>query len=258
VIEERAKRKLAAIFSADVQGYSRLMADNEEATVRTITAYREVMTSLIKEHRGRVADAKGDNVLAEFSSVVDAVRCAVEVQKELKERNSELPEQRRMEFRIGINLGDVIEEEGIVYGDGVNVAARIEKLAEGGGICISRMVFDNVKNKLKLGYEYLGEHSVKNITEPVRVYRVRMEGVDSGGEMGKALSLPDKLSIAVLPFVNMSGDPGQEFFSDGITEEIITALCKTPKLFVVARNSTFTYKGKPVKVQQVGRELGVL
>ena len=255
--QQSFKRKLTAILSADVKGYSRLMADDEEATVRAITAYREVMTRLIKEHRGRVVDAKGDNMLADFASVVDAVRCAVGVQKELKERNSDLPEHRRMEFRIGINLGDVIEEEGTIYGDGVNVAARLEGLAEGGGICISGIAFDQVKNKLKLGYEYLGEHSVKNIAEPVRVYRVRMEGVDSGGEMGKALSLPDKPSIAVLPFVNMSGDPEQEYFSDGITEEIITALSKTPRLFVIARNSTFTYKGKPVKVQEVGRELGV-
>jgi len=257
VTEERAKRKLAAILSADVKGYSRLMADDEEATVRTLNAYREVMTSLIKEHRGRVVDAKGDNVLAQFSSVVDAVRGAVEVQKELKEKNSGLPEHRRMEFRIGINLGDVIEEAGTIYGDGVNVAARIEGLAEGGGICISGTAFDHVEGKLRLEFEYLGEQSVKNIKKPVRVYRVKMASRLSDLVIGRELPLPDKPSIAVLPFVNMSGDPEQEYFSDGITEDLITDLSKISGLFVIARNSTFTYKGKPVKVDQVGRELAV-
>jgi adenylate cyclase len=280
--EERAKRKLTAILSADVKGYSRLMGEDEEATVRTISAYREVMTGLIEGQNGRVVDAKGDNLLAEFPSVVDAVRCAVKIQKELKVRNDELPENRRMEFRIGINLGDVIEEEKTIYGDGVNIAARLESLAEGGGICISRTAFDQVKNKLDVGYEYLGEHSVKNIAEPVRVYKVLMKSEYSGKVIGEerpkpkqwrwaavasavmlivvvgafaiwnfyfrsppmevasvekmAFPLPDKPSIAVLPFVNMSGDPEQEYFSDGLTEEIITALSKVPKLFVIARN----------------------
>ena len=299
--EEQAKRKLTAILSADVKGYSRLMADDEEATVRTINAYRDLMTGLIKDHRGRVVDAKGDNVLAEFSSVVDAVRCAVQVQKELTDRNSELPEHRRMEFRIGINLGDVIEEQGTIYGDGVNVAARLEGLAEAGGICISGTAFDQVKNRVSVGYEYQGKQSVKNIPDPVRVYKVLLEPEAAGKVIGEeeprprkkrwaaiaavavlavvaggllwnlylrpevepasvekmALPLPEKPSIAVLPFANMSGDPEQEYFSDGISEEIITALSKTPKLFVIARNSTFSYKGKPVKVQQVAEELGV-
>jgi len=299
--EKKAKRKLTAILSADVKGYSHLMQDDEEATVRTITAYRGVMSTLIQEHDGRVVDAKGDNVLAEFASVVDSVRCGVEIQKELKVRNDELTENRKMEFRIGINLGDVIQEEETIYGDGVNIAARLEGLAEGGGICISRMAFDNVKNKLNVGYEYLGEHSVKNIAEPVRVYKVLMEPEYAGKVVGEerpkpkqwrwaaiaigfivvvgalaiwnfyfrpppiepasadkmAYPLPDKPSIAVLPFVNMSDDPKQEYFSDGITEEIITGLSKIPKLFVIARNSTFTYKDKPVKVQQVAEELSV-
>jgi adenylate cyclase len=255
--EKGFKRKLAAILSADVKGYSRLMGDDEEATVRTLTAYREVLSTLIQQHNGKVVDSPGDNLLAEFASVVDAVKCAVAVQNEIRVRNEKLPENRRMQFRIGVNLGDVIEEEGRIYGDGVNIAARIEALAEAGGICISRNVFEQVKNKLKLGYEYLGEHTVKNITEPVRTYRILMESNITVPEKGKGLRLPEKPSIAVLSFDNISGDPEQEYFSDGITEEIITALSKVPKMFVIARNSTFTYKGKPVKVQQVGEELGV-
>jgi adenylate cyclase len=297
--EERVKRKLTAILSADAKGYSRLMGEDEAATVQTLKVYREAMTSLIKEHGGRVVDSPGDNLLAEFGSVVDAVDCAAKIQEELKAKNVELPESRRMEFRIGVHLGDVIDDETRIYGDGVNVAARIEGLAEAGGVCISRMAFDNVKNKLNLGYEYLGEHSVKNIAEPVRVYRVLMEAEAAGKVIGEerprrwrwlaaavalivvvvglaiwnfylrppqiepasvermAFPLPDKPSIAVLPFVNMSEDKGQEYFSDGLTEEIISALSKAPKLFVIARNSTFTYKGKPVKVQQVSEDLGV-
>jgi len=298
------KRKLSAIFSADVKGYSRLMAADESATVKTITAYREIMAILIKQHRGRMVDSPGDNVLAEFVSVVDAVQCAVAVQKEFKARNAELPEDRRMEFRIGVNLGDVIEEEDRIYGDGVNIAARLESLADPGGICISKTAFDQIETKLPLGYEYLGEQHVKNIPKPVGAYRVLMEprvtvaeeiekekavplwrrkSILAGGvalllvviaaliwtfyfrpppmEVASvekmAFPLPDKPSIAVLPFVNMSGDPEQEYFSDGVTEEIITALSKTPKLFVIARNSTFVYKDKPTKVQKVGRELGV-
>jgi len=295
------KRKLTAILSADVKGYSRLMGEDEEATVRTITAYREVIGSVVQKHRGRVVDSPGDNILAEFASVVDAVRGAVEIQEELKSRNAELPENRRMEFRIGVNLGDVIHEEERIYGDGVNIAARIESLADGGGICISGSSFEQVKNKLELGYEYLGEHSVKNIAEPVRVYRVLMQPEAIGKVIGEerpvprrgqrvalaavivlllmvgglliwrattppveltsvekmAFPLPDKPSVAVLPFDNMTGDPQQEYLSDGISENIISALSKISKLFVIARNSTFTYKGKPVKVQQVSEELGV-
>jgi adenylate cyclase len=297
------KRKLTAILSADVEGYSRLMSEDDEATVRTITAYREVIAVVVQKHRGRVVDSPGDNILAEFASVIDAVSSAVEIQEELRVRNAELPEDRKMEFRIGVNLGDVIHEEERIYGDGVNIAARIEGLAEGGGICISRTVFDQVRNKLKLGYEYIGEHSVKNIAQAVRVYRVLTEPEDVGKVIGEkmaplkqrwklalaavvfviigaigvtlwntyfrplsvevasvekmAFPLPDKPSIAVLPFDNLSGDPKQEYFSDGLTEEIISALSSVPKLFVIARNSTFTYKGKPVKVQQVSEELGV-
>ena len=296
------KRKLTAILSADVEGYSRLMGEDEEATVRTLKTYRELIAMIVQKHQGRVVDSPGDNLLAEFGSVVDAVRCAVEIQEELKARNAELPENRRMVFRIGINLGDVIEEEERIYGDGVNIAARVESLAEGGGICISRTAYDQVKNKLTLGYEYLGEHTVKNITEPVRVYRVLMEPEAAGKVIGEerprpkkwrwaalavvliivagalaiwnfflrpapsvepasvermAFPLPDKPSIAVLPFANMSGDPEQEYFSDGITEDLITDLSKISGLFVIARNSVFTYKGKAVKVEEVGQELGV-
>jgi len=302
--EEGFKRKLTAILSADVAGYSRLMAEDDTATVKTLETYREVMSTLIKQHRGHVIDSPGDNLLAEFSSVVDAVQCAVAVQKEFQARNVDLPENRRMEFRIGINLGDVIEEGDRIYGDGVNIAARLESLADPGGICVSKTAFDQIETKLPLGYEYLGEQPVKNIPKPVGVYRVLMEprvtvaeeiekekavplwrrkSILAGGfalvlvviaaliwnsyfrspplEVASvekmAYQLPDKPSIAVLPFNNLSGDPEQEYFSDGLTEEIISALSKIPKLFVIARNSTFTYKGKPVKVQQVAEELGV-
>ena len=299
------KRKLTAILSADVKGYSRLMGEDEKGTVRTLNAYREVMANLTQQHHGRVVDATGDNLMAEFASVVDAVECAVEIQKELKSRNAELPENRRMEFRIGINLGDVIEEEGRIYGDGVNIAARIESLSEPGGICISGTAFDQVENKLSLGYEYLGEQTVKNITKPVRAYRVLMEPEAAGKVIGEkkvkprqwqkagiglvvavivvvvavaiwriylrptpphgevaskekmAFPLPDKPSIAVLPFTNMSGDPKEEYFSDGLTEQIITSLSKFQRLFVIAQNSTFVYKGKPVKIQKVAEDLGV-
>jgi adenylate cyclase len=353
--KQEVKRKLTAILNADVKGYSRLMGEDEKGTVRTLNAYKEVMTGLIQHHRGRVVDAPGDNVLAEFGSVVDAVECAVEIQKELKTRNADLPENRKMEFRIGVNLGDVIEDGEQILGDGVNIAARLESLSEAGGICISGTAFDHVENKLSLGYQYLGEQAVKNIAKPVRVYRVLMEPEAAGKVIGEkktkprqwqrvalglivavilviaavviwrfysppapqpevaskekvvtpqpekaptaappsaevapkekvvpplpekvtkptppptprfevaskekmAFSLPDEPSIAVLPFVNMSGDPKQEFFSDGITEEIITALSKVRHLFVISRQSTFSYKGKPVKVKQVSEELGV-
>jgi adenylate cyclase len=299
------KRKLAAILSADVEGYSRLMGEDEEATVRTITTYREVMTTIILKHRGRVVDSPGDNILAEYASVVDAVQSAVEIQEVFRAKNAELPENRRMHFRIGINLGDVIQEGERIYGDGVNVAARMETLSEGGGICISGSAYEQIENKLALGYEYIGAHTVKNIVKPIRVFRVPIGPEAVGKVIGEkkvepkrgkfaalaaviaivvviggimlwkssqrtvsppeevasvekmAFQLPDKPSIAVLPFVNIGGDPEQEYFSDGITEEIIAALGSVPKLFVIARNSTFTYKGKPVKVQQVAEELGV-
>jgi adenylate cyclase len=258
------KRKLIAILSADVKGYSRLMSEDEVGTIRTLNIYKEVMANLIQQHHGRVVDAPGDNLLAEFASVVDAVQCAVEIQKELKTRNAELPENRRMEFRIGVNLGDVVEDGEQILGDGVNIAARLESLSEAGGVCVSGTAFDQVENKLGLGYEYLGEQTVKNIAKPVRVYQVLMEteavaqrGLEVASKEKMTFPLPDLPSIAVLPFENMSGDPKQEFFSDGITETIITALSKVPNLFVIAQNSTFTYKGKPVKVKQVSEELGV-
>jgi adenylate cyclase len=356
---QEVKRKLTAILSADVKGYSRLMGEDEKGTVHTLNAYREVITGLIQHHRGRVVDAPGDNVLAEFSSVVDAVECAVEIQKKLKTRNADLPENRRMEFRIGVNIGDVIEDGERILGDGVNIAARLESLSEAGSICISGTAYDQVENKLSLGYEFLGEQAVKNIAKPVRVYRVLMEPEAAGKVIGEkkvkpgqwksvaiglvvilivvaaavviwklyspsvpqpevaskekiptpqpekpsatiptgpapsaktvlkekvmpplpeklskpvtppppkeevaskekmAFPLPDVPSIAVMPFVNVSEDPKQEFFSDGITESIITALSKVPRLFVISRQSTFFYKGKPVKVKQVSEELGV-
>jgi len=301
---QEVKRKLAAILSADVKGYSRLMGADEEGTLRTLTAYREIMAKLIEQHHGRVVNAPGDALLAEFESVVDAVKSAVEIQRELAKRNADLPTLRRMEYRIGINLGDVMVDGESIYGDGVNIAARMESLADGGGICISGTAFDQVRNKLELGYEYLGEQAVKNIALPVRVYKILLEPEAAGKVIGEkkvkpkswqkpitllaiililiaaaiaawkfyirptppvevaskekmAFPLPDKPSIAVLPFTNMSGDPKEEYFSDGITEEIITALSKTPHLFVISRQSTFTYKGKPVKVKQVSEELGV-
>ena len=301
--EEEFKRRLTAILSADVEGYSRLMREDEEATVRTVTTYRTAMTHLIQQYRGRVVDTPGDNVLAEFTSVVDAVNCSVEIQRELAERNAELPENSRMRFRIGINLGDILEEGDRIYGDGVNIAARMESLAEAGGICISGTVYDAIESKIGLEYEYLGEHEVKNIDKPIRAYRVlsfpgaaahrvvkakkavkknwrntmiaivavlvvvavaavwhfyfRAPLIEPASVDSMAFPLPDKPSIAVLPFVNMSEDSKQDYFSDGMTEEIITALSKVPKLFVIARNSTFTYKEKPVKVNQVAEELGV-
>ena len=261
------KRKLTAVLSADVAGYSRLMGEDEAATVRTLEAYKQVMFSLIRQHRGRVVDSPGDNLLAEFASVVDAVQCGVAVQKELQARNADLPENRRMQFRIGINLGDVIEEGDRIYGDGVNIAARLEALADPGGICISKTAFDHIESKLPLGYQFLGQQTVKNIAKPIAAYKVLMEPRIIDKEQEEEVEnehpdkspppLPDKPSIAVLPFVNMSDDPEQEYFSDGITEEIITGLSKVSRLFVIARNSTFTYKGTPIKVQKVGRELGV-
>jgi adenylate cyclase len=302
---QEIKRKLVAILSADVKEYSRLMSQNEVGTIRTLDAYKNATSEMVVQYKGRVVDSTGDNLMAEFASVVDAVNCAVEVQRELAERNAELPDSRRMEFRIGINLGDVVEEEGRLYGDGVNIAARLQTLAEGGGICISGTVYDQVKSKLGLEYEHLGEQTVKNIAEPVRVYRVlsfpgaaahrvvqaktavvtkyRRAGlaiavvllIGVGGVLAwhfflrpttavevasrkkMTFPLPDKPSIAVLPFVNMSKDPDQEYFCDGITDQIITSLSIIPRLFVIARNSTFVYKGKPIKVGKVAEELGV-
>jgi adenylate cyclase len=260
---EGFKRKLTAILSADVEGYSRLMGEDEISTIRTLKNYKEIMTKLIQQYRGRVVDAPGDNMLAEFASVVDAVQCAVEIQCELAECNQESSQECKMYFRIGVNLGDVVEEEDRIYGDGVNIAARMEKLCEGGGVCISGTAFEHVENKLDLEFEDLGEHEVKNIKKPVRVYRVlscpgtAAQRVEPASVEKMAFPLPEKPSIAVLPFDNMSGDPEQDYIADGISENIISALSYIPEMFVIARNSSFTYKGKPVKVQQVSEELGV-
>ncbi len=301
---EGFKRKLTAILSADAVGYSRLMGEDEAATVRTLETYRRVISDLIQQHRGRVVDAPGDNILAEFASVVDAVQCAVAVQKEIQARNLELSETRRMQFRIGINLGDVIEEEDRLYGDGVNIAARLESLAEPGGICVSKTAFDHIETKLPLGYEYLGEQTVKNIAKPVPAYKVLMEPrvtikapaplkpktaarrrfialvsilliatgaavfwrfviiraspkVEKASRQQMAFPLPDKPSLAVMPFLNLTGESNQDFFCDGLTEGLITALSKVPQLFIIARESTFRYKGQGVKTKQLSEELGV-
>ncbi len=301
--EKGFKRKLAAILSSDVEGYSRLMGEDEEATVRTLMVYREVLTTLIQQHNGKVLDSPGDNLLAEFVSVVDAVQCAVAVQKEIKARNEELSENRRMQFRIGINLGDVIQEEERIYGDGVNIAARLEGLAEPGGICISKTAFDHIESKLPYGYDFLGDQTIKNIAKPVGAYRVLMEprvtisgkpekekvsglrrlpilaGVaaavvmavvvgiwqfypkppkeDSPSVEKAASSLSEQPSIAVLPFANMSNDPEQEYLCDGIADQIINSIAKIPYITVIARNSSFAYKGKSVNVQQIAGDLGV-
>src|SRR3989475_2660214 len=286
-------RKLAAILSADVEGYSRLMGEDEAATVQILTTYRAVIEALVQQHRGRIVDSPGDNLLAEFASVVDAAQCGVAIQRELKIRNTPVPLHRRMNFRLGINLGDVIVDGERIYGDGVNIAARLESLAPGGGICIAGSVYEQVKGKLALRYEDLGAQPVKNITEPVRVYRVREEpavavppaspheprtatswrqvvlavtvllavlgaGVGAWQLVARpSTSSPNKPSIAVLPFVNISGDVQQEYFSDGMTEDLINGLAGLEGLLVIARTSTFPYKGKAVRPEQVSRELGV-
>ncbi len=249
------KRKIAVILAADVEGYSRLMGADEEATLDTLAAYRRAMDDRIVERGGRVVGSAGDSLLAEFPSAVEAVRCGVEIQGELGKRNAELDSDRRMAFRIGINLGDVIAADGDIFGDGVNVAARLEKIADAGGVCISGTVYDQVKGKVEVGYDDLGAQHVKNIAEPVRAYRVRLA---AEAAPTATLNVPSETpSVAVLPFDNMSADPEQEYFSDGMTEDVITTLSKLSGLLVIARNSTFTYKGKAVKVQDVGTELGV-
>jgi TolB-like protein/class 3 adenylate cyclase len=284
-----SRRKLAAILSADVVGYSRLMAANEAATVETLKSYRDIIARLVVRRGGRVVNAPGDALLAEFPSAVEAVQAAVEVQKSLEGHNIELESERRMQFRIGVNLGDVIEEaDGTIYGDGVNIAARMEALAEAGGVCISSTVYDAVEGKLSFGFDFLGEQQVKNIAKPVRVYRVRAEprpisrrsalpkiGSKQLGMLAGAVlliiaasfwgmkdrnsgpALPEKPSIAVLPFDNIGDDPKWERFSDGITEDIITDLSHSKDLIVIARNSTAVYKGKPVDIRQIGRDLSV-
>ena len=298
--DERANRKMSAILSADVKGYSRLMSADEEGTVKALNDCREIIARCVDDHRGRIVDSPGDNVLAEFISTVEAVKCAVKIQEDLKVRNADLPESERMEFRIGINLGDVIEEGDRIYGDGVNIAARLEGLAEAGGICISGTAFDQVKGKLQLGYQFVGKQTVKNIPDPIRAYKVLMAPEDAGKIIGEAkpnkwrwvlaaaamlaavvvaffisniyfgpppiesasvdkmaYPLPDKPSIVVLPFDNLSGDPKEDYFSDGITEQIITTLSRYPRLFVIARQSAFRYKDKPANIQKVAEDLGV-
>jgi adenylate cyclase len=301
------KRKLAAILSANAEGTSRLMGEDEAATLQTSKGYRQEMCSLIENHQGRVVDSSGSSLLAEFERVVEAVQCAIEIQEQLRERNDALPEASRTPYRIGVHLGEVTEEEGKVRGDGVDVAVLLDSLADGGGICVSGSVYNQVKGRLKAEYESLGAHRVQNIAEPVRAYRVLKKPEKSVHAFGKtwllshletrldiiklivlamsvlvgiaglwntyfragpppagvasvqrmALPLPDKPSIAVLPFENMTGDPKQEYFADGFTEQIITSLSKIPALFIISRTSSFSYKGKPVKVQQVSEELGV-
>jgi len=312
------ERKLVAILSADVVGYSHLMGADEVGTLRTLTASREVPDALIQQHRGRIVGTAGDSILAEFASVVNAAQCAVEIQHALHDRNANLPADQRMEFRIGVNVGDVVVEGEQIYGDGVNVAARIQSLADAGGIFLSGTVYDQIENKLSFAYEYLGEQAVKNIAKPVRIYRLRVGeslshqvtsqkskvesqrkrwlGVtdrawaavaslaliavtliavrsfspptpstqppmpstspplstqDSALRTSAALTLPDKPPIVVLPFTNMSNAPEQDYFSDGITEDITTDLSKLASLFVIARNSAFTYKGKTAKIQDI-------
>ena len=252
-------RRLAAILAADVAGYSRLMGADEEGTLERLKALRrEFFDPKIAEHRGRIVKIIGDGLLVEFASVVDAVRCAVEVQQGMPERDTGAGADNRIELRIGINLGDVIVEGDDLYGDGVNIAARLEGIAEPGGICVSGIVHDQVQSRVDCAFEDLGEQQVKNITRPVRVYRVRdATSKSSTAPVQPMPPLPDKPSIAVLPFANMSGDPQQDYFADRMVEEIITALSRIRWLFVIARNSSFTYKSQSIDVKQVGRELGV-
>ena len=259
-MEDRLPRKLAAILYADVAGYSRLTGDDEDATHRRLRDYLDLIAKTIEDHGGQVMHYAGDAVLAKFDAVVDALTSAVSVQEQLKNQNADLPDERKVQFRIGVNSGDVIEDRGDIYGDGVNVAARLESLADAGGICISESVRTAIGKKLDLTYESMGEQQVKNIEEPVRAYKVALAAEEKTQVTlpdKPALELPDKPSIAVLPFTNMSGDPEQEYFSDGITEDIITALSRMPWFFVIARNSTFIYKTKAVNVKDVARELGV-
>src|SRR5258708_1755752 len=257
-------RRLAAILAVDDAGYSRLMGEDEEGTLTALKAIRrELSDPKIKEHRGRIVKTTGDVLLVEFASVVDAVRCAVDVQREMALRNTAIPTERRIEFRMGINLGDIIIDGRDIFGDGVNVAARLEALAEPGGICVSRVVRDQVRDKLDFAFADMGEQQVKNIARKVRAHRILLGDGPSlaepsaGAPATPAPALSDKPSMAVLPFQNMSGDPEQEYFADGIVEDIITGLSRMKWLFVIARNSSFTYKGRAVDVKQVGRELGV-
>ncbi len=260
--ELRTARRLAAIFAADVAGYSRLMGADEEGTLATLRGHRrELVDPLVARHQGRIVKTTGDGLLIEFASIVDAVRCAVVMQQGMEDRNANVDESQRIRFRVGINVGDVIVEDDDIFGDGVNVAARLEALAEPGEICVSATVREHVGEKLPIGFVDLGEHSVKNIARPVHVYRIeaRVEPKNAvqGEPVQAVLALPDRPSIAVLPFTNMGGDVEQEYFADGMVEDIITGLARIKWLFVIARNSSFAYKGRSVDVKQAGRELGV-
>lgn len=260
VTGERVERRLAAILAADVEGYSRLMGRDEVSTLRDLTQRRTILDGLIAAHRGRIANTAGDSVLAEFGSAVDAVQCAVEAQAALSEANAALSPDNRINFRIGIHVGDVMVKGGDLFGDGVNIAARLQTLASAGGTCISGAAHDQVRKILPFVFSDLGAQQVKNIEEPVRAFAITMKGASpilSSSNASAPFALPDKPSIAVLPFQNMSGDPEQEYFADGMVEDIITALSRFKSLFVIARNSSFTYKGKAVDIEQVGRELGV-
>jgi adenylate cyclase len=253
--EERMERRLAAILAADIAGYSALMGADEARTVRDLKGHQAIVLPMIGEFAGRIIDTAGDGILAEFASVVNAVKCALAIQSTMAERNAAIEPQHRMQFRVGINIGDVVYDEVRIYGDGINIAARLESIAEPGGICISSKVYEEVNGRVELACDDIGEQQLKNIARPVHVYRIRLDGALP--VVGSAPALPDKPSIAVLPFQNMSGDAEQEYFADGITEDLITDLSKISSLFVIARNSSFVYKGRSVKVQEIGRDLGV-
>nr|MBA3516397.1 adenylate/guanylate cyclase domain-containing protein [Hyphomicrobiales bacterium] len=253
---DRVERKLAAILAADVVGYSRLMGADDEGTLGDLNRHRrELVDPCIAQHRGRIVKTTGDGLLAQFASVVDAVRCAVEIQSGMDRRNSGVAADKRLDFRIGVNVGDIVEQAGDIFGDGVNIAARLEGISDPGGICVSQRVKEDTFGKIDFAFEDIGEQNLKNIARPIRAYRLRPDALVTS--MRPSLSLPDKPSIAVLPFLNMSGDQDQDYFSDGITEDIITALSKLRWFFVISRNSTFAYKGKAPDVRQVARDLGV-
>ncbi len=254
--EARLERRLAAILAADVAGYSRLMGADEEGTLAQLNAHRrELVDRKVEEHHGRIIKTTGDGMLVEFASVVNAMRCAIEVQRSMSTRNSGVPHEKRIEFRIGINVGDIIIDSGDIFGDGVNVAARLEGLAEPGGICVSGRVQEDTQGKLEITFEDAGQQQLKNIARPVQVYQVRLDM--TAANMAAPQALSNKPSIAVLPFQNMSGDPEQEYFADGIVDEIITGLSRIKWLSVVSRNSSFVYKNKPVSMKEVSGKLGV-
>ena len=254
--EQRVERRLAAVLAADAAGYSRLMGADEEGTLARLNAHRrEFLEPTVAEHNGRIVKRTGDGILIEFGSAVDATRCAIQAQRGMAQRNKDVPADQRIEIRIGIHVGDIIVEEGDIFGDGVNIAARLEGIAEPGGICISDDTFRQVRGKIDAAFEDAGEQQLKNIEQPLRVYRILLGGATAKG--WRTLASSDRPSIAVLPFQNMSGDPGQEYFVDGIVEDIITGLSRMKWLFVIARNSSFTYKGRAVDVKQAGRELSV-